>query len=81
MPREASVLDVPASNHLCGVDASDSKVDVRRNLVVQSLMQSLLIVELKIATQLLTCLFGRSVVMHVNLSEGVTPSARLQNRT
>ena len=54
--------------------------DSSRRLIVKRLMEPLLIVKHKVLLEIGESGWHGVIVLEVNLSEGVTPSARLQNR-
>jgi len=56
-------------------------IDLRWRLIVQRLMKPLVIVKREVRSQVAHRIWNALVIFDVNLSEGVTPSARLQNRT
>ncbi len=58
-----------------------AQIHLCRRLIVQCLMQSLVIIKREIRSQVAHGFQHALVIFDVNLSEGVTPSARLQNRT
>jgi hypothetical protein len=49
--------------------------------IVERLMQSLLIIKGEVRPQIADRFAHALVIFEVNLSEGIAPSARLQNRT